>query len=381
MSLPVRRRSADEYLTHVVRERLAHLGSAPATEAAEASAMLPRQGKPLLRDSDRPIGGWVPRVPDRARAWSEAAEQDEGEREGDPEPEEGGDRRVSGGETSAAVADRTPLVVRSAWDSLSSRLARFQVEFGRGQVLVVIIVVAVGLAIAAVVYGLGRPTVQPVDAELAPSHQQAEDGLEDNGGSEPDGRALDGHDGIGLATEADGPPAEGDHEASAGGGQADGAAGSAPGRDTLVVHVAGKVADPGVVTLPAGSRVVDAIEAAGGADDGVDLTPLNLARVLSDGEQVLVGVDPPPGGEAAGSGLVGDRLGPDGSAPEQPGPISLNTATAEQLQELPGIGPALSQRIIDWREQNGRFSSAEELLEVSGIGPSTFEDIAPLVAP
>ncbi len=142
--------------------------------------------------------------------------------------------------------------------------------------------------------------------------------------------------------------------------------------------MAGDVARPGVVTLPAGSRVVDAIEAAGGAATDVDLTPLNLARVLTDGEQVLVGVDSPHGSEPAGDHAAGDTA--SGGDPASGGVVSLNTAGAAELETLPGIGPALSQRILDWREQNGRFSSVDELLEVSGIGPSTFEDIEPLVA-
>jgi competence protein ComEA len=112
--------------------------------------------------------------------------------------------------------------------------------------------------------------------------------------------------------------------------------------------------------------VIDAIGAAGGAEAGVDLTPLNLARVLTDGEQVVVGIEPPP--QAA------PEPGTAGS-----GAVSLNSASADQFATLPGIGPTLAARIVQWREQNGRFTAIEELLEVSGIGPAKYDAIAGLV--
>lgn len=137
----------------------------------------------------------------------------------------------------------------------------------------------------------------------------------------------------------------------------------------LVVHVAGLVARPGVYELPPGSRVVDAVEAAGGAIAGTDLSQLNLARMVVDGEQVAVGVPPAPGG-GVGSGTPGT---------ESSSPLDLNLATETQLDSLPGVGPVLAARIVAWRQANGRFSSVEELLEVSGIGEATLGDIAPLV--
>lgn len=140
---------------------------------------------------------------------------------------------------------------------------------------------------------------------------------------------------------------------------------------TVTVHVAGKVRRPGVLELPTGSRVDDAVQQAGGARRGTDLSGLNLARVLVDGEQVLVGVVGPVPGAAA-------------SAAEQaPGSaaalVSLNTATLDQLDTLPGVGPVTAQKILDWRETNGAFSAVEELLEVDGIGDKTLAEIAPHV--
>ncbi len=134
----------------------------------------------------------------------------------------------------------------------------------------------------------------------------------------------------------------------------------------VVIDVAGKVRQPGVVRLPLGSRVVDAIAAAGGVRGDVDLTTLNLARVLADGEQVLVGV---AGGLPTAGGPTTASAGPEGV-------IDLNSATLEQLDTLPGVGPVLAQRILDWRTAHGRFSTIDELREVSGIGDARFADLS-----
>jgi competence protein ComEA len=143
---------------------------------------------------------------------------------------------------------------------------------------------------------------------------------------------------------------------------------------SVVVDVAGKVRSPGIVRLPAGSRVVDALKAAGGARSGVGTRSLNLARPLVDGEQIVVGLHVPA--LSAGQG-AGDTLAPSTSA--SIAPVDLNTATAEQLDTLPGIGPVTAQAILTWRTENGSFSSVDELLEVSGIGDATLADIAPYV--
>ncbi|MGW5678520.1 helix-hairpin-helix domain-containing protein [Streptomyces sp. NPDC003860] len=158
--------------------------------------------------------------------------------------------------------------------------------------------------------------------------------------------------------------------------------GAGPG-GRIVVDVSGKVRQPGVLKLPAGSRVADALMAAGGPKEGADLTGLNRARVLMDGEQVLVGVPLPPGAAPPG-GPHGDPAGAAaGSGPgaRPPGPVSLSTATVQQLDTLPGVGPVLAQHIVDYRTEHGGFRSVDELREVDGIGARRFADLKPLVRP
>ena len=142
---------------------------------------------------------------------------------------------------------------------------------------------------------------------------------------------------------------------------------------SVVVDVAGKVRRPGLVRAKAGARVADVVAAAGGALPGVDLTGLNLARRVADGEQILVGV---PGGPQAGTPTTAaSRAGPSAGNAQ----LDLNTATPAQLEELPGVGPVLAQRIIDWRTEHGRFTSVNELQEVSGVGEKKFESLKPHV--
>ncbi len=138
----------------------------------------------------------------------------------------------------------------------------------------------------------------------------------------------------------------------------------------VVVSVVGRVTRPGLIRLPDGTRVADALAAVGGSLPGTDLMGLNLARRLSDGEQLLVGVAPPPGQPAA-SGASGTSGGS--------GPIDLNAATLEQLDGLPGVGTVTAQRIVDWRVAHGRFTSVDQLREVSGIGQARFGQLKKLV--
>lgn len=148
---------------------------------------------------------------------------------------------------------------------------------------------------------------------------------------------------------------------------------SAPAR-SLVVAVSGKVRRPGVVTVPAGARVIDVLKAAGGPLPGVDLGMLNLARKVADGELVAVGAaTSAPGGVGGAGPPAGNPSG--GMA----GPIDLNTATLAELDTLPGVGPVLAQRILDWRTQHGQFASVDQLSDVPGIGDSRLAELRDLV--
>ena len=156
---------------------------------------------------------------------------------------------------------------------------------------------------------------------------------------------------------------------------ADGAGASATLRDVVVVDVAGKVRRPGIATLPLGARVVDALHAAGGAKRGVRLRSLNLARLLSDGEQILVGVRSPPGVAAPAASAPTSSASTGSAIPM----VDLNTADQAQLEELPGIGPVTAASILAFRAERGGFTAVDELLEVSGIGDVTLAKIAPYV--
>lgn len=419
MPLPFLRRATKDELTAVARQRVVQL--------AQPHHLGDRARSRRDADTSGQFGGWVPRVPEQNPLTPGAEDDDEptdkapgdtpssepllddwlvgGHLMADPGPSD--DRRLSeqpsgalmlDGEpvhddvqpgtddhsdpppvhgrysprpvAGAGVADRIPLPLRALWERWAPGLDGARVELGRGQITVVLLVLGAGLIIAALVYGLGRPQVTPVAAEVvATGTPVTSEGssvrLSDQPGSGQTGASADDDANHPTRTAPD--------------------AGDAPAADgSLVVHVAGKVARPGVVTLPVGSRVIDAIEAVGGANKAVDLTPLNLARVLSDGEQVLVGVDPPAGLPSAGENGTDDNGTGDGSGTSDgnataDGLVNLNTSTPEQLESLPGIGPTIAQRIIDWREQNGGFASIDELNEVSGIGAAKFADISPLV--
>ncbi|WP_416394442.1 MULTISPECIES: helix-hairpin-helix domain-containing protein [unclassified Curtobacterium] len=194
-----------------------------------------------------------------------------------------------------------------------------------------------------------------------------------SGSSAPD-------DGGGALT-VTGAPSVRSSTAATGGPGSPGVRGSSPSAsavaDRVVVHVLGAVARPGLVTLTAGSRVSDAVDRAGGARDDADLSRVNLARVLADGERLYVPatgetaipepVDGPPGaGADVGAGATGASSGTV---------VDLNSADQTALETLPGIGPSLAGRILAWRDEHGRFAAVEDLLDVSGIGDARFAEL------
>ncbi|RYV52642.1 ComEA family DNA-binding protein [Pengzhenrongella frigida] len=161
----------------------------------------------------------------------------------------------------------------------------------------------------------------------------------------------------------------------------------APSPADVVVHVVGQVNAPGVVHLPTGSRVADAVSVAGGAAPGAVLAAVNLARVVQDGEQIVVPAlgEVAPGTTGAGGAAASDadRNGADqtGAAPggDASTLLDLNTADATDLESLPGIGPVLAQRIVDWRTEHTRFTAVDELGEVAGIGDTLLGRLRELV--
>ena len=158
-----------------------------------------------------------------------------------------------------------------------------------------------------------------------------------------------------------------------GAGPAAAAASPSPSPALIVVDVAGWVRHPGVYEFTQGDRVIDAIRRAGGGKPRADLTSINLAALLTDGEQIVVWR------KGAGAALGGGVPGGSGSIQGVEALVNLNTATLDQLETLPGIGPALGQRIIDYREQHGPFRSVDDLLNVSGIGEKRLADLRPKV--
>ncbi|OMC40086.1 ComEA family DNA-binding protein [Mycobacterium sp. IS-1264] len=165
-------------------------------------------------------------------------------------------------------------------------------------------------------------------------------------------------------------------------------AGQPAGDRPCVVSVVGLVRTPGLVTLAPGARIADALQAAGGAVDGADTIGLNMARPVGDGEQIVVGLAPISGrptalGSSVASGSTptpGTPAPVSGSAKPKPGQaLDLNTASVEQLDALPGVGPVTAAAIVAWRQANGKFTSVDQLADVDGIGPARLEKLRALV--
>ncbi|WSB79221.1 ComEA family DNA-binding protein [Streptomyces sp. NBC_01775] len=297
----------------------------------------------------------------RVEAWREG--EGGAARRGEPWQGEGGDAgRVGDGFFAEQRSEERLSLRERAGLALGERLpvwlrSRCGVEPKTLVALSLVLLVAVGFAVHH--FWTGRP--QPV---AAPAEQRPRGA----GGPSP-----------GFPSSATSPVA----------GAPPGAGGAASSGKRLVVDVSGKVRKPGVRRLPSGSRVADALEAAGGLRPGADTSGLNRARLLVDGEQIVVGTPgkgkggPQPGapGPGPGSGSTaaaasgGSAAGPSGA------PISLSSATPEQLETLPGVGPVLAQHIVDYRTEHGGFSSIDQLQQVNGIGDKRFADIKPQVTP
>lgn len=297
--------------------------------------------------------------------------------------------------------------LRAAWrPRLLDRFGRVswrgaRLDPGRTGAIALVLVAAVAAVVAAVGVWTARPQAEPVrglPAVAVGGASGANGGGTDGIGGAPAGGGAAAGAATGGAVGAAGGAATG-AAGTGGGGAVVGAAGSAPGGaadgtdaaapgpagaagGVLVVSVSGRVAHPGVVRVPGGARVADVLAAAGGAQPGVDLSGLNLARRVIDGEQIAVGVPPapdaagqPPGGVAAGEGAAGSRAGSAGPAAK----VDLNTATVAQLDTLPGVGPVTAQHIVDWRTRNGRFARVDQLREIDGIGERRFQQLRDVV--
>jgi competence protein ComEA len=168
--------------------------------------------------------------------------------------------------------------------------------------------------------------------------------------------------------------------AGAGRSQGDGAVRiGRPARDAATIHVAGAVRRPGVYRLPAGARVQDAVRRAGGARSGADVNAINLAAKVVDGQQVVV---PVRAGRATAAAAAAAPSATGAAAPgAAAAPVSLNSATAEQLDTLDGVGPATARKIIEWRTQHGGFRSVADLAQVPGIGPKKLAALRERVQP
>lgn len=266
--------------------------------------------------------------------------------------------------------DSPPLGLVDRLDDLVLRL-----EVWRERPGLIWSLLAVGALVAGIGWWLGRPPDAVPVEELIPRAGSDSAGTGGAGSESAAGRS--GHP-------SSVPPAAGDGTGSStptAGHQPAEPAGSTPptGPASLVVHVVGEVARPGLVNLAPGSRVDDAVAAAGGVTAAADIERLNLAAPVGDGAQIRV---PAVGEEVAGPLVVETGPGPvsDGAMPlTQSGPVNLNTAGAAELESLPGIGPATAAAIITWRTDNGGFLTVDDLTQVPGIGPVKLAALGDLV--
>jgi competence protein ComEA len=261
-----------------------------------------------------------------------------------------------------------------AADSSAAAGSRYRLDPGRrGAAAVAVVVAAAGVVTAVWVFS-ARPTTMPVtstSASVATPQPAAAASTSGVRAAPATGSALP----IGSAPTASTPTAT---PPTASSPAARATRVSTTSR--VVVDVSGKVRHPGVYRLPSGARVDDAIRAAGGALPSVDLVSINLAARLSDGEQVVVGVALRKGSSSFVAGVQPPATAAAPSPlPSRTARVNLNTASLTQFETLPGIGPALGQRILDWRAAHGRFTSIDQLNDVSGIGDVRMSQLRPLV--
>ncbi|RVW05525.1 helix-hairpin-helix domain-containing protein [Rhodococcus xishaensis] len=254
---------------------------------------------------------------------------------------------LSGTDAAFDEADRWPETSRWSGPRLSP---------GRRGAAALVVVGLVAAGIAAVSVWRDRPTAQAVPPLPIVEVRDAE--------AVPDGGAAP----AGTSTSPSAPPSPST---------------TPPPDEHLVVSVVGLVNHAGLVLLPPGSRVADALEAAGGPRPGADLLGLNMAERVHDGDQILVGVVPPDGGPSpVGSAHVGAGTASGtaiGAQARRVGKINLNTAAETELDALPGVGPVTAAAIVSWRQTNGRFTDVEQLSEVDGIGPARLAKLRDLV--
>ncbi|WP_435886508.1 helix-hairpin-helix domain-containing protein [Streptomyces hirsutus] len=283
----------------------------------------------VATEGDGDVGG--------GRTWEEVPEPVASD------PVLAGERRPTG-RVGLALRERLPLWVRT----------RCGLERRSVVALSVVLVVALGFAVQHFWTGRTQPVRAPEVVGAAVPHR-------------------------GSGAESPPPASAGTADEAGGTSTGTGLAGEGPALPEIVVDIGGKVRDPGVHRLPAGSRVADALRAAGGVRPGTSTDGLNRARFLVDGEQLIVGGPAP----APGAGPAPAAGGPAGTEPGAgpATPVSLNTATLDQLDGLPGVGPVLAQHILDYRTRNGGFRSVDELREVNGIGDRRFADLRNLVRP
>ncbi|HET7388544.1 MAG TPA: helix-hairpin-helix domain-containing protein [Nocardioidaceae bacterium] len=342
------RRIADDPDAEVARRRLALL-SAELAEIRRDSvgpsgppagpAGPDGSGEPFDDDLGDALGGWPPAAPPDPRTDADLDPRVPSASAGPPGRHAARPRPGATQQAAGWVHDRLPA-------TLQGRL-----QLGASHLTVVALVVAVALAVTAywALRAGGAVTAVPRSAAARPAAAGA----------------------AGVSASSSGPASPGPRALVSPAAPATARASAQAADSSVVVDVAGKVRDPGIATLPAGSRVVDALAAAGGVRKGVRLTSLNLARVLVDGEQILVGVPHPRGVAASAAGRPVDGV--------TTSLVNINTADETMLETLPSVGPVTAAAIIKWRTTNGAFTSVDELLEVSGIGDATLAEIAPFV--